>query len=38
MIAFPKNNVMASPMDGSPSPVDAAQLKELGLSVTEREA
>ena len=38
VIAFPKNNVMASPMDGSPSPVDAAQLKELGLSVTEREA
>ena len=37
VIAFPKNNVMASPMDDSPSPVDAAQLKELGLSIDERE-
>lgn len=31
VIAFPKNTQMASPMDGSPSAVDGAQLKELGI-------
>jgi len=31
VIAFPKNTQMASPMDGSPSPVDESQLKELGI-------
>ncbi len=31
VIAFPKNTQMASPMDGSPAPVDAAQLRELGI-------
>ena len=37
VIAFPKNTQGVSPMDRSPSPVDAAQLEELGLSVTARE-
>jgi aspartyl-tRNA synthetase len=34
VIAFPKTQSMADPMMGAPSPVDAAQLKELGLSLT----
>lgn len=35
VIAFPKNNVMASPMDEAPSPVDSNQLKELGIAILE---
>ncbi len=31
VIAFPKTNTAASPMDGSPSEVDERQLRELGL-------
>ena len=31
VIAFPKTNSAASPMDGSPAEVDEAQLRELGL-------
>jgi len=31
VIAFPKTNSAASPMDGSPSEVDEAQLAELGI-------
>lgn len=38
VIAFPKNNVMASPMDDSPSVVDESQLSDLGLSVIEKES
>ena len=34
VIAFPKNTQGVSPMDRSPSPVDPAQLEELGLSIT----
>ena len=34
VIAFPKNTTMASLMDGSPSPVDAEQLAQLGLRIT----
>lgn len=37
VIAFPKNNVGASPMDESPSFVDEAQLAELALAVTDFE-
>ncbi len=37
VIAFPKNNVMASPMDESPSTVNQEQLKELGLKLIEEE-
>jgi len=33
VIAFPKNTVGISPMDGSPSPVDENQLAELGLKL-----
>jgi len=33
VIAFPKNTVGISPMDGSPSPVDEKQLAELGLKL-----
>ncbi|MCI0449705.1 MAG: aspartate--tRNA ligase [Chlorobi bacterium] len=33
-IAFPKTTSAVSPMDGSPSPVDEKQLKELGLKIT----
>jgi aspartyl-tRNA synthetase len=33
VIPFPKNNVAANPMDGSPSPVEEAQLKELYLKL-----
>lgn len=32
VIPFPKNTLAASPLDGSPSPVDDAQLAELGLT------
>ncbi|MCR5606801.1 MAG: aspartate--tRNA ligase [Treponema sp.] len=38
VIAFPKNNLAASPMDECPSPVDDQQLKDLHITVTEREA
>lgn len=37
VIAFPKNNLAASPMDECPSFVDDKQLEELHLQVTERE-
>ena len=37
VIAFPKNNVMASPMDESPSVVDESQLRDLGLILAEKE-
>ena len=37
VMAFPKNTVAASPMDGSPSGVDGSQLAELGLAVIEQE-
>ncbi len=38
VIAFPKNTVMASPMDGSPSEVDPKQLKDLHLVLDLRES
>ena len=38
VIAFPKNNLAASPMDDCPSAVDDAQLKDLHITCTEREA
>ena len=31
VIAFPKTNTAASPMDGCPSAVDDRQLRDLGL-------
>ena len=37
VIAFPKNNLAASPMDECPSPVDDQQLKDLHIIVTEKE-
>ncbi len=37
VIAFPKNNLAASPMDECPSPVDDQQLKDLHIVVTEKE-
>ena len=37
VIAFPKNNLAASPMDECPSYVDDKQLQELHLQCTERE-
>lgn len=37
VIAFPKNNLAASPMDECPSFVDDKQLEELHLQVTEKE-
>lgn len=37
VIAFPKNNVGASPMDQSPSAVDPLQLSELALNITDFE-
>ena len=37
VIAFPKNNLAASPMDECPSVVSDAQLKELHIQCTERE-
>jgi aspartyl-tRNA synthetase len=33
VIAFPKTNTGFSPMDNAPSPIDAAQLAELGLEL-----
>jgi aspartyl-tRNA synthetase len=33
VIAFPKNSFAVSPMDDSPSEVDAKQLEELRLAV-----
>lgn len=38
VIAFPKNNLAASPMDECPAPVDDQQLKDLHIVVTEKEA
>ncbi len=32
VIAFPKNTLAASPMDGCPSPVEAAQMRDLHLT------
>ena len=37
VIAFPKNNLAASPMDECPSPVDEQQLKDLHIVCTEVE-
>ena len=37
VIAFPKNTAMASLMDGSPTPVDADQLAQVGLRITAAE-
>lgn len=37
VIAFPKNSVGVSPMDGSPSPVDEAQLKDLHITLDIKE-
>lgn len=37
VIAFPKNTAMASLMDGSPTPVDAEQLAQVGLQLTAAE-
>ncbi len=37
VIAFPKNNLAASPMDECPSPVDEQQLKDLHIVCTEIE-
>lgn len=38
VIAFPKNNLAASPMDECPSPVDQQQLDDLHLTVHDAEA
>ena len=38
VIAFPKNNLAASPMDECPAPVDDQQLNDLHIVVTEKEA
>ncbi len=38
VIAFPKNTLGQSPMDGSPSPVDASQLEELHIRIVEPKA
>ncbi len=35
LVAFPKNQAGLDPMSGSPTPVDAAQLAELGLALRE---
>ncbi len=37
VIAFPKNNLAASPMDECPSPVEEQQLKDLHIACTEFE-
>ena len=36
VIAFPKTQKGADPLTGAPSPLDAAQLTELGLTVKPR--
>ena len=36
VIAFPKNTLGVCPMDGSPADIDNRQLKELGISIIER--
>ena len=36
VIAFPKTQSGADPLTGAPTPIDAAQLRDLGLSVTRR--
>ena len=36
VIAFPKTQSGADPLTGAPGPVDALQLRELGLTVTPR--
>jgi aspartyl-tRNA synthetase len=33
VMAFPKNTLAASPMDGAPAPVDEKQLRDLGLKI-----
>jgi aspartyl-tRNA synthetase len=33
LVAFPKNQAGIDPMSGAPSPVEPAQLRELGLEV-----
>ena len=38
VIAFPKNNLAQSPMDDCPSVVDDAQLRDLHITCTEKEA
>ena len=37
VIAFPKNNLAASPMDECPSPVDEQQLKDLHINIYDAE-
>ena len=37
LVAFPKNQAGIDPMSGAPTPVELAQLKELGLAVTVEE-
>ena len=34
-VAFPKNQAGVDPMSGAPTPVEAEQLKELGIAVPE---
>ena len=34
VIAFPKTTLAASPLDGAPGPISAAQLRELNLAIT----
>ena len=36
VIAFPKTQSGADPLTGAPTPLDPAQLRELGLTVTRR--
>jgi aspartyl-tRNA synthetase len=36
VIAFPKTQSGADPLTGAPTPLDPAQLRDLGLSVTRR--
>ena len=33
LVAFPKNQAGVDPMSGAPTPVEPAQLRELGLEV-----
>jgi aspartyl-tRNA synthetase len=37
LVAFPKNQAGIDPMSGAPTPVEPAQLKELGIAVTVEE-